>query len=178
MDSISADVAIRRRNGAACMNRFALVAILAASLALTACYPSYHKETRVPEIRGTLIRDGAPVSGVEVLLAQNVVNTRPCEILEPATRTDEQGAFTIPMQVRTRYFRGLLNPPEMVGRLTAVCFRAPGDSPIFGGHFITRSHIPVTLQIACDESRPIRSTLVKADSICHDLNAHPQAERL
>ena len=32
------------------MNRFALVTIPVASLALTACYPYYHKETRVPEI--------------------------------------------------------------------------------------------------------------------------------
>jgi hypothetical protein len=158
--------------------RSVLVAILAGGAALTACVPAYHKETRVPEIRGTLKRDGAPVSGAEVFLAQNVVTTRPCEILEPATRTDEQGAFTIPMQIRARYFRGVLNPPERVMRLTAVCFRVPGEAPIFGGHFITRSHTPATLQIACDESRPPRSTLVKADSICHNLNAHPQAERL
>jgi hypothetical protein len=160
------------------MNRFALVAIAVASLALTACYPYYHKETRVPEIRGTLVRDGVPVSGVEVLLAQNVVNTRPCETLEPATVTDQQGAFTIPMQLKTRFFKALLNPPELVLRLTAVCFRAPGQPPIFGGQFVTRSHITVTLQIACDEDRPFRNSMVKADSICRDLNAPPQAERL
>lgn len=154
----------RRRRG-----RFAHTAILAASLVLTACVPHYYKETRVPEIHGTLAREGAPVRGAEVFLAQNVVNTRPCEVLEPAGRTDEQGAFTIPTQVKTRYFKGLLNPPEHVKRLTALCFRVPGEAPVFGGRFVTDSHVPVRLQIECEESRPERNALVRASSTCREL---------
>jgi hypothetical protein len=155
------------------MNRCAVVvAILSASPVLTACVPSYYKETRVPEIRGTFLRDGVPVRGAEVLLAQNVVNTRPCEILVPAAHTDDQGAFTIPMQRRARFFRGILNPPELVLRLTAVCFRVPGEAPIHGGQFVTRSHIPVTLRIECDESRPERNSIIKAQNICRDLSGN------
>ena len=42
------------------MNRFALVALPALIPTLTACYPYYHKETRVPEIRdqGAQLRPG------------------------------------------------------------------------------------------------------------------------
>jgi hypothetical protein len=145
--------------------RVALV-ILPTAFALAACVPYYYKETHVPEIRGTLMRDGVPVRGVEVLLAQKVVKTRPCEILKPAAVTDDQGAFTIPMQRTSRFFRALLNPPELVLRVTAVCFRAPGEAPVYGGHFVTRSHIPVSIQIACDETRSERDSLIDASAIC------------
>lgn len=148
--------------------RYTLYATLTvAALTLTSgCAPYPHRFYSRPDIQGTLSAAAVPVRNAEVLIGVSSLSREPCKDAASVGVTNERGEFAVAGLDRVEIMYSFLNPPEVVGQLTSVCFRSTGEPVLFGAQFITHTNKPSHLKIVCDPAMPTQRSPLGVPQIC------------
>ena len=138
-----------------------------ASLMLVAgCAPYPHRYYARPDIAGTYSVATLPVRAAEVLIGTSSLSKEPCKDAVMVAVTNERGEFAVAGRDRVEIMYSFLDPPEVVGQLTSLCFRSAGEPVLFGAQFITHTHQPSRLKIVCDQTLPKQRSPLGVPQMC------------
>lgn len=131
--------------------------VLAVPFLLLACVPIPNRRTYAPLVAGTLVRNGAPVAGAQMLLSARFFGAA------ATAKTDAQGRFKLGPLSKLRLTRSVLG--DLLYEY-ALKIKVPGEEEVSGltGHGV--GYPPEDVQVTCDLSRPVEQGRSKSIVYC------------
>lgn len=137
-----------------------LMALIALSLELSACFPYPHRFIDRQEMGLFLVHGKQPVSNTKVYVARGVEMASLCKNHQYIGLTDKNGFVGIEKEVSLDLFYSLINPPERIMSVVHICVQRNGDLE-FGYSVAEKTDKPRPyIEIHCDLQKPkVRSVL-------------------
>jgi hypothetical protein len=113
-----------------------------------------HDYIKVPEISGVLLHAGTPQANASVYLGtRRPDNNDFCKSAKMIGTTDASGFFHIDPVVKKELFPSLLNPPNSIRQMVAVCFSV-SDSRQLGVFMIAPTSRLLDIHLVCSWDGP------------------------